>query len=148
MKKCIRLIAGLILTVTILVCCSTAAFAQSTTIKLNESGFAYAEMLIEKGQFVLDKKNDWRDHHPTAQQANNFIRTRGFPDYAKWHLGIDAAHGQNTKARYKFPFGDFKALHRCGLLAVKARAHEYGYADIEAAADQLLREIEIKVPTR
>jgi hypothetical protein len=34
-------------------------------------------------------------------------------------------------------------LHHCGLLAVKARAHEYGYADSEAAANQLLAEIEI-----
>jgi hypothetical protein len=142
MKKCIRLIAGLILTVTILVCCSTAAFAQSTTIKLNESGFAYAEMLIEKGQFVLDKKNDWRDHHPTAQQANNFIRTRGFPDYAKWHLGIDAAHGQNTKARYKFPFGDFKNIYRSAVLAVKSRAHQFRYSHIENAAAHLLEMME------
>jgi hypothetical protein len=39
-------------------------------------------------------------------------------------------------------FGDFSALHRCGLLAVKARAHEYGYAESESAASELVVLIE------
>ena len=62
--------------------------------------------------------------------------------YAKWHLGIDNRFPENTKRRYKFPYGDFKDAHRCGLLAVKTRARQYGYAEIENAATELERLIE------
>jgi hypothetical protein len=92
----------------------------------------------------LDKKNEWGDHHAAAQQENDFIRDYGFAEYSKWHLGIDATHVQNSKARFKFPFGDFKNIHRCALLAVKSRAHQYGYSDIENAAERLLEMMESK----
>jgi len=95
----------------------------------------------------LDKKNDWGDHQAAAQQENDFIRDHGFTEYSKWHLGIDAMHVQNSKARFKFPFGDFKNIHRCALLAVKSRAHQYGYSDIEQAAVRLLEMMESKKRT-
>lgn len=83
-----------------------------------------------------------------VERKNDFIRAHGFQEYSKWHLGIDKRHKPGSKARYKFPFGDFTNVHRCGLLAVKARARQYGYADIEAAAEQLLAELEITRPRR
>src|SRR5262249_731402 len=46
--------------------------------------------------------------------------------------------------RYKFPYGDFKNVHRCSLLAVKARARQYGYAQVENAATELERTINEK----
>ena len=98
--------------------------------------------LITQGHVILDKKNEWGDHHPTAQQDNDFIHDHGFAEYSKWRLGIDATHAQSSKARFKFPFGDFKNIHRCALLAVKSRAHQYGYSDIENAAERLLEMME------
>jgi hypothetical protein len=59
----------------------------------------------------------------------------------KWYLGIDERYGVNTKRRYKFPYGDLKNVHRCGLLAVRARARQYGYTEIESAAAELERAI-------
>jgi hypothetical protein len=56
-------------------------------------------------------------------------------------LGVDLRFPENSKRRYKFPYGDFKDVHRCGLLAVKARAGEYRYADIENAAAELRQAI-------
>src|SRR5437899_12227773 len=73
-----------------------------------------------------------------SEEENDFIRVHGFAEYRKWHLGIDETHAEGTKARYKFPFGDFKNVHRCGLLAVKSRAHQFGYADSEKAGSQLI----------
>ena len=70
---------------------------------------------------------------------NEFIRAHGFAEYAKWHLGVDERYAVNTKRRYKFPYGDFTNVHRCGLLAVKARAAEHKYHDIEDAAARLIR---------
>ena len=73
-----------------------------------------------------------------AGVENEFIRVHGFAEYAKWHLGVDERYAVNTKRRYKFPYGDFTNAHRCGLLAVKARAAEHKYHDIEDAAAHLI----------
>ena len=43
----------------------------------------------------------------------------------------------HTKARYKFPFGDFVKVHRCGVLAAEVRAGQQKYRDIEDAAVRL-----------
>src|SRR5437773_5869422 len=51
---------------------------------------------------------------------------------------------KGPKPDTSFPFGDFKNVHRCGLLAVKSRAHQFGYADIEKAATQLIEIINSK----
>ncbi len=121
--------------------------AQETqSITLNRAALLNAYELISEDRVILDKKGAWKQDKPSAAQKNEFVRLRGFEEYGKWHLGIDGRHKVGSKARYKFPFGDFKALHRCGLLAVKARAHEYGYTDIEAAADELLAELKLTRP--
>jgi hypothetical protein len=118
------------------------------SVRLNAVGFEHARDLIRQGHFVDDRKGAWAAHKPLPATENEFIRAHGFAEYAKWHLAIDTRHWEETKARYKFPFGDFSALHRCGLLAAKARAHEYGYAEIESGAAQLLAMIESARPTR
>ena len=139
-----RLIPATLLAGSILIYCPALSFAQSRTVKLNENAFAFAKELITQGRAVVDKKNSWRDHHPMAEEENEFIRVHGFAEYRKWYLGIDETHAEDTKARYKFPFGDFKNIHRCALLAVKSRAHQYGYSDVENAATQLLEMIDLK----
>jgi hypothetical protein len=139
-----RLVPAILLLAGILISCPALSFAQSRPVKLNENAFAFAKELITQGRAVVDKKNSWRDHHPMAEAENEFIRVHGFAEYGKWHLGIDETHAEGTKARYKFPFGDFKNLHRCGLLAVKSRAHQFGYADIEKAAIRLIEIVNSK----
>jgi hypothetical protein len=139
------------LTLVVLCSISSALGAEATkssAISLNPVALRFAQELIKQGRVVLDRKGAWTLDQPSIAQKNEFVRLHGFEEYGKWHLGIDLRHSSRGKAHYKFPFGDFAVLHRCGLLAVKARAHEYGYAGIEAAADQLLTEIEIKQPTR
>src|SRR5882762_9561194 len=116
------------------------------SIKLNENAFAFAAQLIKEGDVIADGKGAWSGHQPSTDEENEFIRLRGFGEYSKWHLGIDPRFAENTKRRYKFPYGDFENIHRCGLLAVKARAHQYGYAKIESAAAELERAIKDKPP--
>jgi len=120
----------------------------SAAIRLNSAAFAFAQQLIKEGRIVPDRKGGWRRDKPPTAQENEFIRVQGLEEYAKWHLGIDMRHHSGSKAYYKFPVGDFNVVHRCGLLAVKARAHEYGYAEIESAATQLLAMIESARPAR
>lgn len=107
------------------------------SIQLNEDALAFSAELIKEGRFIADHKGSWTEHRPSADEENEFIRLHGFAAYAKWHLGIDKQFPERTKRRYKFPYGNFKDAHRCGLLAVKARAHQYGYAEIENAATKL-----------
>ena len=128
-----------------LMLCAVSAGAgqrQATGIKLNVEAFDWAASLIAQGHFVADKKGAWGNDHPTPSQENEFVRNRGFAEYGKWYLAVDERHSSASKARYKFPFGDFQQVHRCGLLAVKSRAREFGYHEIEAAAAKLLAMIE------
>ena len=46
---------------------------------------------------------------------------------------------QHTKGRYAFVYGDFRRLHRMGLIACQYRAAEWGHKDIELAAHDLLQ---------
>jgi hypothetical protein len=111
-------------------------------VRLNQNAFALAARLIKEGHVIADGKGAWANDRPSTQVENEFIRQHGFGEYAKWHLGIDDRYAENTKRRYKFPYGDFKDVHRCALLAVKARARQYGHAEIENAAAELERAIE------
>ena len=108
------------------------------SVKLNGDAVAFASQLIQEGHLIADGKGAWREHKPLPGVENEFIRVHGFAEYAKWHLGVDERYAVNTKRRYKFPYGDFTNVHRCGLLAVKARAAEHKYHDIEDAAARLI----------
>jgi hypothetical protein len=128
-----------VIAVAILLYAISDVLAQSrNTIKLNENAFAFAGQLIKDGHVIADSKGAWSEHRPSTDEENAFIRLNGFGEYAKWHLGIDKRFPENTKRRYKFPYGDFKNVHRSGVLAVKARARQYGHTDIENASAQLL----------
>ena len=106
-------------------------------VKLNRTGYDHATKLIEEDHAVLDERDDWSEHQPSTQEKNRFIQEHGFREYRKWHLGIDDAQGENNKRRYKFPYGDFKNVHRCAVLAAELRAGQYKYLDIERAAAHL-----------
>jgi hypothetical protein len=107
------------------------------TVRLHQDAFDYARELIKQGRVVADGRGAWSQHQPSAKEENEFIRLRGFGEYAKWHLGIDDAHAEKTKARYKFPYGDLKNVHRCALLAIESRAAQYKHYGIENAALEL-----------
>jgi len=132
---CVRSIAVVILLNAI----SDVRAQSRESIKLNKNASAFAAELIKEGHVITDGKGAWSKHRPSADEENEFIRLHNFGEYAKWHLGIDERYGANTKSRYKFPYGDFKNVHRCGLLAAKARARQHGYTEIENAAAELER---------
>jgi len=131
------------LAVAILFSATGITLAQTRSrLKLNEDAFTFAVQLIKQGHFIPDRKGSWSQHRPSTGLENEFIRQHGFGQYAKWHLAIDERYAENTKRRYKFPYGDFKNVHRSGVLAVQNRAAEYSYSEIENAAAQLRQMIE------
>lgn len=93
--------------------------------------------LIKGGECVRDDRSAWTEHQPSAEQENEFINAHGYGPYARWHLGIDDAHQERTKARYVFPYSDLAKVHRCGVLAAESRAGQHRHADIEWAAAHL-----------
>ena len=106
-------------------------------VKLNRTSFEYAKELVTQGKVVVDERDAWSEHQPSTQQENHFIDAHGFSEYGKWHLGIDDEQDENTKKRYKFPYGDFEKVHRCAVLSAESRAGQYKHFDIERAAAHL-----------
>jgi hypothetical protein len=108
-----------------------------STVKLNRSSLTFAERQIDAGKVVRDDREMWSEHQPTLGEENRFIEDHGWNEYGKWHLGVDTRAREDTKDHYKFPYGDFENVHRCGVIAAEQRAGQRKYADIEAAAGHL-----------
>lgn len=106
-------------------------------VKLNQKVFDHAKERINEHKVVFDERDAWSEHQPSPREENAFIRRHGYDEYGKWHLGIDDAEREQTKGRYKFPYGDFENIHRCGVISAESRAGQYNYHDIEEAAAHL-----------
>lgn len=104
---------------------------------VNEPAVAHARQLIESRQYVLD--SDWGEVQPSAADENKFLESHSWDGYAEWHLGLTEGAGDETKARYGFVYGDFRRLHRSGLIACHYRAAEWRHKEIELAAHDLLQ---------
>ena len=107
---------------------------------VNERAVAHAERLIDARQYVLD--SDWGDAQPRAEDENAFLATHSWEEYAEWHLGLTEGASDNTKARYAFVYGDFRRVHRTGLIACVYRASEWRHKAIELAAHDLLQRLD------
>ncbi|HET7830092.1 MAG TPA: hypothetical protein VFL03_11070 [Candidatus Limnocylindrales bacterium] len=106
-------------------------------VRLNEAAYAYARRLIAEGRVVIDDRDDWSEHQPTARDENDFVQDHGWTAYARWYLAVNDDAATQAKERYGFPYGDFEKVHRCGVLAAESRAAQYEHADIETAAAHL-----------
>jgi hypothetical protein len=103
----------------------------------NERAIARAKRLIQGRQYVLN--SDWGDVQPNARDENAFLRSHSWDEYGEWHLGLMEGASEETKARYAFVYGDFRRLHRTGLIACHYRAAEWRHKEIELAAHELLQ---------
>jgi hypothetical protein len=56
--------------------------------------------------------------------------------------GLTEGPAEETKARYTFVYGDFRRLHRSGLIACLYRAAEWRHKEVERAAYRLLQELD------
>jgi hypothetical protein len=104
---------------------------------VNDKAVARARELIDSRQYVLD--SDWGDVQPNAKAENAFLESHSWEEYAEWHLGLTEDATEKTKARYAFVYGDFRRLHRSGVIASLYRAAEWRHKEIEKAAYDLLQ---------
>ena len=107
---------------------------------LNERAVAKARSLIDAHQYVLN--STWGDVQPSADDENDFLETHRWDEYAEWHLGLTEGANEETKARYGFVYGDFRRVHRMGLIACQYRAAEWRHKEIELAAHDLLQHLD------
>jgi hypothetical protein len=104
---------------------------------VNKRAVARAEQLIRGRQYVL--RSEWGDVQPAAKDENAFLESHSWEEYAEWHLGLTEGAADETKARYAFVYGDFRRVHRSGLIACQYRAAEWRHKDVELAAHGLLQ---------
>jgi hypothetical protein len=109
---------------------------------LNRAAVAHARKLIDARQYVLD--SDWGDAQPRADDQNAYLERHSWEEYALWHLGLTDGAADETKARYAFVCGDFRRLHRTGLIACVYRASEWRHKEVELAAHDLLQYLDSK----
>jgi hypothetical protein len=110
------------------------------TYRVNQDAVAQAEELIDAGTY--DDVTDWSDAAPSADDENAEIERNGYDGYGAWHLAIDPDASEETKGRYRFPYGDFAKVNRAALIHAKQRAAQNDHDDIEKAADDLLRRLD------
>jgi hypothetical protein len=113
---------------------------EMASYSVNPEGVAWAQRLIDSGQYVLD--SDWGKVQPRAREQNAFLKSHSWDEYAQWHLGLTDGTADQTKARYAFAYGDFHRLHRMGIIACQYRAAEWRHKDIELAAHDLLQRLD------
>jgi hypothetical protein len=110
--------------------------------RVHRDGVAHARRLIDAGTY--DDETEWSDAAPSADDGNAEIEKHGWKGYADWHLAIDQDANEETKGRYRFPYGDFAKVNRAALIHGKQRAAQNDHDEIERAFDDLLQRLDRK----
>lgn len=96
--------------------------------------------MIDAHQYVLD--SSWGDVQPSSDDETAFLTSHSWDAYSEWFLGLTEGATEETKARYAFVYGDFRRLHRSGLIACQYRAAEWRHKEVELAAHRLLQHLD------
>lgn len=105
--------------------------------EVNPRAVERARELIEARQYVLD--SDWGEAQPSPDDENAYLETHSWEEFAAWHLGLTEGANDETKARHAFVYGDFRRVHRSGLIACRYRATEWRHKTVELAAHELIQ---------
>jgi hypothetical protein len=109
---------------------------------VNPDAVKKAREMIDARQYVV--RSRWSDAQPTASDEDDFLASHDWDEYGSWHLGLTDGATRETKSRHAFVYGDFRRLHRMGLIACHFRAAEWEHKEIELAAHELLQYLDEK----
>ncbi len=103
--------------------------------RLNSTAYDYATTLIKEDK--IDKVSDWSF---SSEEENALLGEDGddWDNYAKWFLLENEDANEETKERYKFPFGKDGKIYRKALTAIRQRAAQFNYDDVFEAAGKLI----------
>jgi hypothetical protein len=112
------------------------------TYRVNEAGVRHARELIDAGKY--DDTTEWSEAAPSTAERNEEIDEAGREEWSSWYLAVDPDAGEQTKARFGFPYGDFNTVNRAALVHAKQRAAQNDHPEIERAADDLLERLDAR----
>ena len=110
------------------------------TYVVNPAAVARARELIEARRYVL--RSEWGRVQPGAEEENRYLARHTWAEYGAWHLALTEGANEETKARHAFVYGDFRRVHRSGLIACVYRAAEWRHKQVEVVAHDLLQELD------
>ena len=108
--------------------------------EVNPHAVTHARKLIDAHQYVLE--SDWGDAQLSADDENAFLEAHSWDEFGEWFLGLTEGASDDTKARYGFVYGDFRRVHRTGLIACQYRAAEWRHKEVELVAYDLLQALD------
>jgi phage I-like protein len=109
-------------------------------MKLNQAGYRHAMSLIRQGK--VNKAADWGI---SAEDENRILGDPpDWDEYSRWHLAVDTSANEETKERYKYPFGKGGQVYRSALIAIRQRAGQQKEGDVFAAAGRLIEALDGK----
>ncbi|WP_119071754.1 hypothetical protein [Aggregatilinea lenta] len=111
-------------------------------VEVNDAAVKHARQLIRDGK--IDKESDWSEAQPSASKENAFLEKHDMKEYGEWYLGLVPGEDDDNKGHYSFPYGDFKQVHRDGVIAARQRAAQNHHPAVEKAAGELLELIDKK----
>lgn len=103
---------------------------------VNDAAVENAYELIDGRPYVL--RSDWSNVQPKASDEDDFLSSHDWNEYTEWHLGLTYGSTPETKGRYAFVYGDFRRLHRMGIISCVYRAAEWYHKEVELAAHDIL----------
>jgi hypothetical protein len=95
-------------------------------VMLRRAAFDPAKRLDRDGRVVLDERDDWSDHQPSAADENRVIAERGWNEFGAWFLGRDDQERRETKGHYKDAAAHLQACWRRCERPVIARSPAVG----------------------
>lgn len=108
--------------------------------EVNRAAVDWIEQLIDGRQYVV--RSEWSEVQPKADVENGYLERHGWEKYARWYLGLTVEAADETKGRYAFGVGDFRRVHRSGLMAARFRATQWDHKEIELAAHELIQRLD------
>lgn len=107
---------------------------------VNPAAVGWIERLIDGRQYVV--RSEWSDVQPDAEAENTYLERHSWDEYGHWHLGLTDGATEETKGRYAFVVGDFRRIHRSGLMASRFRATQWDHKEIELVAHDLIQRLD------
>lgn len=107
---------------------------------MNQAAVDEARELIEAGK--VDVSTEWSKAAPSTEQQDELMEEDGCEAFGQWHLAVDTTASEQTKGRFRFPYGDFTAVNRAALIHAEQRASQNDHDQIAKAADDLLQRLD------
>lgn len=108
--------------------------------RVHDAGVRHARELIDAGEY--DDTTEWSAAAPSTEERNEEIDDAGREEWSRWYLAVDEDAGEKTKARYRFPYGDFAKVNRAALIHAEQRAAQNDHDQIAAVAKELLERLD------